>query len=291
MVVATIGWLGAGAWIPGASRALAHGALHQQLVDVSSQLAADPDNFDLLIRRGELQRLHQSWGDARADFEKARSLRPDDLEPVFRLGRLELEAENPVVAARWLQATLDKKPHHIEAALLLARACVRTGKPGQAVEHFNTAVHWSREPRPEWFIERSAAILAAAPSGSKEGLKLATASLDEGLELVGPVPTLQLAAIELEVKAGRIDAALKRLDAIRNVSERKEQWWFRRGLLLEQAGRATEATAAFQSARSAIDSLPERQQRTLAMTEMKRDLEKHLRNTRSATTPATPIAP
>jgi hypothetical protein len=62
-------------------------------------------------------------------------------------------------------------------------------------------------------------------------------------------------------------------------------------LLLEQAGRATEATAAFQSARSAIDSLPERQQRTLAMTEMKRDLEKHLRNTRSATTPATPIAP
>jgi hypothetical protein len=93
------------------------------------------------------------------------------------------------------------------------------------------------------------------------------------------------------VKARRIDAALKRLDAIRNVSERKEQWWFRRGLLLEQAGRATEAAAAFQSARSAIDSLPERQQRTLAMTEMKRDLEKHLRNTRSATTPATPITP
>ena len=266
----------------------AHGALHEQLVEVSAQLAAHPDDFDLLLRRGELQRLHGSWAESRADFEHARTLRTTDIEPGFRLGRLELDAGNPITAARWLEAAVAERPHHIEANLLLARAWVGQGKPGKSIPCFNTAIHWSRQPRPEWFVERSKAVLAAAPD-SKEATRMALASLDEGLELVGPVPTLQLAAIELEVRLGRTDAAVKRVDAIREVSERKEQWWFRRGILLEEAGRRTEAATAFHSAVDAIERLPDRLQRTLGMVELRRDLEKHLRSPSSPPTP--PPAP
>ena len=265
----------------------AHGPLHEQLVEVSAQLAAHPDDFDLLLRRGELQRLHGSWAESRADFEHARNLRTTDIEPGFRLGRLELDAGNPTAAVPWLEAAVAERPHHIEANLLLARAWVGQGKPGKSIPFFNTAIHWSRQPRPEWFVERSKAILAAGPE-SKEATRMALASLDEGLELIGPVPTLQLAAIELEVRLGRTEAAVKRVDAIREVSERKEQWWFRRGILLEEAGRRSEATAAFHSAVDAIELLPDRLQRTLAMVELRRDLEKHLHSPGSP--PTTPSA-
>jgi tetratricopeptide (TPR) repeat protein len=262
--------------------ASAHGALHQQLVDVSSQLAEHPDDFDLLLRRGELYRLHESWADSRADFEKARTLRPDELEPIFRLGRLELDAENATGAAHWLERTLERKPHHIEAALLMGRAQAKLGKTEAAVEHFTTAIHWSRQPRPEWFLERSKAILAGAKSSTdREALKRATASLDEGLELVGPVPSLQLAAIELDLRAGYVDVALTRLDSIRTSSERKETWWFRRGIILEEAGRSREALQAFEATLAAIESLPDRLQRTLAMVQLRKDLEPHLTRLRA----------
>lgn len=268
--------LGLSLVVAATDRACAHGALHQQLIDVSALLAEHPDDFDLLLRRGELQRLHGSWSESRADFEKAQKLRPDELEPVFRLGRLELDAENPTAAAHWLEATLEKKPHHIEAALLMARAQVKLGRPSAAVESFSTAIHWSRQPRPEWFLERSKAILAAGKDPKdREALKRATASLDEGLELIGPVPTLQLAAIELDLLAGFVDVALKRLDTVREASERKETWWFRRGLILEEAGRPKEALQAFDSTLAALGALPDRLQRTLAMVELRKDLAQH----------------
>lgn len=273
MVGLAVGW-----WIP--SPGLAHGALHQQLIDVSVQLAEHPDDFELLIRRGELQRLHGSWAESRVDLEHARKLRPEDVEPIFRLGRLELEADNASTAVTWLQSALEKKPHHIEAALLLGRAWVKVGKPAKAIEPFNTAIHWSREPRPEWFLERSKALLATAPD-SKEALQLAEASLDEGLELIGPVPTLQLAAVELDLRGGRVDVALKRIDSVRATSERKEAWWFRRGVILEGARRPVEARAAFESARTAWEKLPDRLQRTLAMVQLRKDIEQHLESTGS----------
>ena len=278
IAVVTLGLLQA--TLPQAS---AHGALHQQLIEVSAQLAEHPEDFDLLLRRGELQRLHGSWTESRADFEKARTLRPNDLEPVFRLGRQELDAENPGGAAQWLGRMLEKKPHHIEAALLMGRAQAKLGRNEAAVESFSTAIHWSRQPRPEWFLERSKAILATGHKPNDgDTLKRATASLDEGLELIGPVPTLQLAAIELDLRAGLVDAALKRLDTIRAFSERKETWWFRRGLILEEAGRPREALQAFEATLAAIESLPDRQQRTLAMVQLRKDLDPHLSRLRAA---------
>ena len=278
IAVVTLGLLQA--TLPQAS---AHWALHQQLIEVSAQLAEHPEDFDLLLRRGELQRLHGSWTESRADFEKARTLRPNDLEPVFRLGRLELDAENPGGAAQWLGRMLEKKPHHIEAALLMGRAQAKLGRNEAAVESFSTAIHWSRQPRPEWLLERSKAILATGHKPNDgDTLKRATASLDEGLELIGPVPTLQLAAIELDLRAGLVDAALKRLDTIRAFSERKETWWFRRGLILEEAGRPREALQAFEATLAAIESLPDRQQRTLAMVQLRKDLDPHLSRLRAA---------
>ena len=268
--------IGMGLLLAATNQVSAHGALHQQLIDVSAQLAERPDDFDLLLRRGELQRLHGSWAESRADFEKAQKLRPDELEPVFRLGRLELDAENPTAAAHWLEVTLEKKPHHIEAALLMARAQVKLGHPSAAIESFTTAIHWSRQPRPEWFLERSKAILAAGKDPKdRAALKRATASLDEGLELIGPVPTLQLAAIELDLRAGFVDVALRRLDTVREASERKETWWFRRGLILEEAGRPQEARQAFDATLAALEALPDRLQRTLAMVQLRKDLELH----------------
>ena len=81
--------------------------------------------------------------------------------------------------------------------------------------------------------------------------------LDAGMARIGPAHTLQTRALELEEAAGRIDDALRRLQRIADLSERKEMWLKRRGDLLARAGRTAEARAAYAAALAAIAALPD----------------------------------
>jgi len=90
--------------------------------------------------------------------------------------------------------------------------------------------------------------------------------------------TLSLCAIEVELALQRFDAALRRVDDILSRSQRKETWLARRGEILEQANRATEARAAFMAALAAIDALPEHRRTTKAVIDLRTHVEKKLRS-------------
>ena len=82
------------------------------------------------------------------------------------------------------------------------------------------------------------------------------AGLDEGIQKLGPLVTLQLKAMDLELKQQNYDAALTRIDQITAKSPRKETWQARRGEILLQANRPAEAKAAFQAALKSLNTLP-----------------------------------
>ena len=92
--------------------------------------------------------------------------------------------------------------------------------------------------------------------------------LDEGIRRLGPLVTLELPAIELELRAGRYDRALARLEQVSSQSPRKETWLARRGEILELANRAPEALAAYSACLEAVEILPPDRRRTAAMTEL-----------------------
>jgi predicted negative regulator of RcsB-dependent stress response len=90
--------------------------------------------------------------------------------------------------------------------------------------------------------------------------------LDEGIKRLGPLVTLQLTAIDLELRRRNYNAALARLDEITSQSDRKETWLVRRGEILKLAGRQEEARAAFNAALVAIESLPPQRRQSRAVT-------------------------
>ena len=275
-------WLGLLWLVLLAGPALAHGPLHEQITNVTAELTLHPDDVALLLRRGELNRLDEQWAAALADLQLARKLAPKNPGPLLSLGRLALDQGKFAEAIPSLNGFLQSQSNHVEGHLLLARALVRTHQEPEAVTHFGRALSLSTEPRPEWFIERSQAQFVQGEAHLTEAL----AGLDEGLVKLGPVPTLQLAAIDLELRRRHFDAALQRLDTILTASERKERWLLRRGEILELAGRPIEATAAYTSAREAFEALPLRLQRSLGMLDFRRQLEARL-----AALPASPKAP
>jgi tetratricopeptide (TPR) repeat protein len=146
-----------------------------------------------------------------------------------------------------LDRALVINPADAESFILRARVRAKLNDRLGAVSDLDAAVRLVAHPRPELFLER-AGLFANATDAIR--------SLDAAIARIGPVHTLQLRALELEVSAGQTDAALARLQTITAQSERKEQWLKRRGDLLVRAGRMREARAAYEAALAAIGALP-----------------------------------
>jgi tetratricopeptide (TPR) repeat protein len=158
-------------------------------------------------------------------------------------------------AKKLLDRFLEKEPQHAKALVSRARTFIDLNRPLDAARDFTRALDAygdNHRPDPSFYIERARALASAGI----EHLDDAVRGLDEGLERLGNPVTLQLYAIELELKRKRHDAALTRLERIATQADRQETWLVRRGEILESAGRPEEAHDAYSAALEAIQALP-----------------------------------
>ena len=193
-------------------------------------------------------------------------LQPDLIIVNLARGNMLFESKRYRQAKVALDRFLRQQPEHVEAFITRARVLAKLGARRDAAQDFTRALTLTSNPEPEIYLER-AKVLAGDARNIPEALR----GLDEGIERFGPLVTLQLAAIDLEVRLKNYEAALTRLDLITAQSERKETWLVRRGEILKAAGRNEEARAAFNAALIAIESLPphRRQSRTITALQLR----------------------
>ena len=237
----------------------AHGVTSEQVKQLTEQIQRTPNNADLYLRRGELHRHLGNAKAALADFDKVQELAPERLEVNVYRARLYLEANVPEMAQLVLDRYLKLRPTHTEAVLLRAQTNAKLGEQALAIQDYTTALSRLVQPKPELFLARAQLQV--------EGNQLVAAltGLDEGIAKLGSLVTLQLMAIEIEVKRKRWDAALTRLDGLAAQSERKEHWLVQRAEILLQANRKDEAQQCLVAARSVIAALPDHFRRTQAI--------------------------
>ena len=232
----------------GAATTQAHPEIEAALDRLNTRIAAAPGDAELYLERGELYAQHQDWVSAEANFLRAAELAPS----LPRLNRARASLALATGAALEARGHLDRalllNPRDAEALILRSRARAALNDRAGAGADLDAALPLLTNPRPELFLER-----AALHRSPREAIR----SLDAAIARIGPVHTLQLRALELEEAAGLVDAALARLQAIAERSERKEIWLKRRGDLLARAGRVREARRFYADALAAIASLPE----------------------------------
>ena len=243
------------------SFAYAHEGLHEQIAAITAKIKRDPKNASLYLQRGELHRLHRDWGRAAADYDRAERLQPSLKVVELARGKMFFESGKLQRAKSSLDHFLSQQPAHYEGLITRARVEAKLGARSDAANHFSQAIAASSVPEPELYLER-ANVLA----GDEQRISEALRGLDEGIYKLGSLVTLQLAAIELELRSKNYDGALTRLDQIAAQSERKEAWLVRRGEILKLAGRNEEARAAFSAALTAIESLPGAHRHSRAVT-------------------------
>jgi tetratricopeptide (TPR) repeat protein len=240
----------------------AHGPLEEQIAKATAEIARDPTNAQLYVRRGELRRVHEEWDAALADYRRASVLAPADDRIDFLRGRALQEAGRPAQAKAALDVYLAQHPGHVAALVARARALRALGEYLAAVEDFSRAIERSPRPDPDMYLERARVQVAAGETVQ------AIAGIDAAIARLGPIPALQLLAVDLDVQQGGVDDALARLDALAARSPRKETWLARRGEILAQAGRPDAARTAYVAALSAIEALPPDTRRTKAIADL-----------------------
>jgi predicted Zn-dependent protease len=244
----------------------AHEGLHEQIAAITAKIKRDPKNASLYLQRGELHRLHRDWERAAADYDRAERLQPGLKIVDLARGKMLFDAGKLQRAKLTLDRFLSRQPGHYEGLITRARVRAKLGARIDAAKDFTQALSLSSVPEPELYLERTN-VLAADEQRIEEALT----GLDEGISKLGPLVTLQLAAIDLELRRKNYDGALVRLDQISAQSQRKEAWLVRRGEILILAGRDAEARVAFNAALTAIESLPPayRQSRAVSALELR----------------------
>lgn len=237
------------------------------LIEALSEEFAKTPEADLFIRRGELFRHHQEWAKAEADFIAAARLDPKLTTLDFFRARLWLEAGEPAKAQPLVDRFVGSAPQEPEGWFLRGDTLAALGRHEAGAAAYAEGIKRASTPRPEHFLRR-AKFLATAPGADPAQV---LAALDDGIARIGPVISLVDYAIKLELERKNYAAALTRIDAAMERSPRREAWFVRRGDILVQLGRTTEAITAYRAALSEIDALPERYRTTVPVEKLARD--------------------
>lgn len=233
----------------------AHPGIDEQIADVTLRMRKTPNDPSLFIKRGELHRIHQDWELAARDFNSAKRIEPQRAITDFHIARLWLERGKPKKALRHVDRYLQRTPDGLAGHIVRGRALETLGRHRSAADAYTRAIDGIVEghPRPDDYLERARALQAAGHGYRDEAIR----GLDEGIVRLGSPITLLRLAIELELEAGRIDAALARLDLIADGAARKERWLTERADILVGANRTAEALDAYRAAMTAVESLPQ----------------------------------
>jgi tetratricopeptide (TPR) repeat protein len=244
------------------TKARAHGDVHERINLLTAQIAQKPSNAPLYFERAELYRVDGDFTNALADFDRAAKIDPSLKRVDFCRGRVLFEAGREREALAPLNKYLAAKPEDSEAYTTRARTLRKIGNFKPAAEDYTTAIALTRIPSPELYIERAECFRGLGK------LDDAIHGLDEGIRKFGPLVTLELPAIDLEVVLKRYDAALARIEKVSARWQRKETWLVRRAEVLKRAGREAESKKSYADALAALDRLPPAHRNTRASLEL-----------------------
>jgi tetratricopeptide (TPR) repeat protein len=231
-------------------QAFAHGALHERITEVRTQLSTRPADPGLHLEFIDLCCRHGDWSDALARIDALEALAPSSPSIDFFRGQALLGVHRFGEAKAALDRFLGTQTAHSQALAIRARVHRALKATDASLADYRASLQatstWDRD-----LVQEVADVLAAT-NHPEEALRVVT----RALEKLGAYPSLLTRALELELRLGRFDAALARVDVLEKMSPRPEPWMAKRANVLATAGRSAEARNAWEALLTHLDALP-----------------------------------
>jgi tetratricopeptide (TPR) repeat protein len=241
--------------------ASAHGTMDVQVEALSRAIDLAPAHADPYVQRGDLYLHHDEWQQALDDYRRASALDPAiaNLE-VQRAKAYHGLGQNDAALALLDQA-IATDPDSLDARLTRARVRRAIGDVRGSANDYEATLSLVPTRSPDLVIECADTCMQAADDGGVRAL----AVLDHAIEQLGPLATLETAAIHIELQRNDLPAALRRIDAMIAANGSNPRWLCRKAEILVRAGRRPEAIEVCRTVVSAIDGLPHARRRTRSM--------------------------
>ncbi len=264
-----------------AGPALGHGGFHERLAQLAVALEKSPNDPALHFELADVNGQHGDWQMALLNLDRVEELAPGKFPTSLLRGQAWLTGGQPGKAKTALDALLVGQPEHARGRLLRARAAQRLGDAAGSLADYREALRRTPAPDPDLLQETAGAL--AAGGFPEEAVRVLAA----GMEKLGPIPSLVLRAMEVEIATGNFDAALARVEALRKSAPRPEPWMARRASVLAQAGRIEESRVAWQALVTHLEALPNLERGSHAMSKLAEDARHALASLANLTPSAT----
>jgi len=257
--------------------AWSHGDLHDQIHDVSTKLHHDMHNAALYLKRGQLYLKDETPNEAIRDFRKALDLDSELMVAHYHLAQALLtigESDTAERHARLFIASLGQMTYGglSRGYGLLGRIYQERNDPINAAEAYEKSLQNNMQPRPFSYLRVAEAYVQSGQQYHQQALNI----LDKGIDKLGPIVTLQEAAIELELLFEHYDAALTRVRTLRTQGLHEANIHFKQASIMSKAQRLEEAQAHYKMALTEIDRLPTNKQSSRAMLKLRLSIEEEL---------------
>ena len=241
--------------------ASAHGDASDYLEHLNKELKENGYQIELLLARAEVHRRQHRYDQSLKDLSQAQSLAPHNVDILYERSLTLHERGDYAEAITAIKQYLEEKPTSPRAYLALAATLEAQSLFLDAARAYDRAIRHQPKPIPDYFIARADSYVAAG----HEHLDKALQGLNEAINLLGPLLTLQRLALEVEMRQANHQAALERVDVILQRAERKETWLVEKARILEASGDTEQAHQALLLAIDSIEALPRRIRTTPAM--------------------------
>jgi len=230
--------------VPVWSAVHAHPDLLLQIEALTEQLQRQPDNVDLLLKRGDLQRRHQSRDLALADFIRVREIQPDNKTVDWFEGRLEIESGRPDNGVQYLNRFLRSNPGHAIALQNRAQGYLLLKQPLLAAQDFEAVIQASDRPAPALFSANALALVEAGTEHFSKALLV----VQNGLAQFPSEIRLSAIGVDISLSRSDTDTAAGLIGQLPVPVQKLPQWQTRRALLDCQAGNEARAALWFTGA-------------------------------------------
>ncbi len=233
------------------------------MIDAATRAIIEkPEDAALYLRRAFLHLEHGDWNACLLDVDEAEKRQTQDVGAGLLRGRALASGGRFAEAKAVLDTFVASHPDSAPALMQRARVLGALDEKAEAADEFLRAMSHVAQPEPDHVFELVAFLRAAGREVD------ALAAIDEALARMRGLQSLVDRAVEIEMKLGRHDAALHRMDEVIQGARIKEPLLAKRASLLARAGRTRDCIAGWKALQERILAMPPLERGSHAMSRL-----------------------
>jgi len=198
----------------------AHPDLILQIESLDVQIKSSPEDTELLIKRGDLYRRHESYPAAAKDFATARKINPDNSLLDFYEGHLLFGSGDFEAAELHFKKYLTNHSEHAKAWGLRGETAIRLKNPEAAAPYFENAITHAQSPSPALYRSQILSLVSIGQTGWEDASQV----VDQGLQHFGLEVSLLGLGIDIALADNQPHKAMQYLDTLPEPLLTLKQW-------------------------------------------------------------------